>query len=109
MTPDAKTVFLSCMISRGPYATISQWVSLLRFSARTGKLTTINKLTVVSKGRNAGYNTAAPISPDDVLWTSYDGSKFVVASSLPGDTAGLYSGNHYTPIPWTANVIDAAW
>ena len=111
MTPDAKTVFLSCMSAwGGTPANFSQWVSLLRFSARTGKLTTINKLTLVNRNRNAGYKIWAPVSPDDVLWTSYDGSQAIIANIRPGaQNAGIYSGSHYTPIPWPANVIDAAW
>jgi hypothetical protein len=53
-----------------------------------------------------------------VLWTNDDGSKLVVFRAevfgplgvLPsGQTAAIYSGRRFTPIPWPAGVIDAAW
>ncbi len=83
---------------------------MLRFSARTGKLITVNRLTVVNQGRYVAYNTEADINPDDVLWTSYDGSKVIVADVRPGiPNAGIYSDSRYTPIPWPANIVGAAW
>jgi hypothetical protein len=110
MTPDSKTVFLTCTTENALPPGNSVWVSLLRFSARTGKLTTVNKLTVVDKGHYVGYNTSADVSPDDVLWTSCDGSKVIVANVRPGaPNAGIYRGSRYTPIPWPANIVAAAW
>ena len=50
------------------------------------------------------------VGPDDVLWTSYDGSKIIVANVRPGaPNASIYSGGLYTPIPWPANIVGAAW
>ncbi len=110
MTPDAKTVFLTYNTETASPPGDSVWVSLLRFSAQTGKLTTVNKLTVVNQGHYLAYNTEAEIGPDDVLWTSYDGSKVIVADVRPGvPNAGIYSGSRYTPIRWPANIVGAAW
>jgi hypothetical protein len=111
MTPDAKTVFITYQESKGQ----SNWTGLLRFSARTGALTTVNKVAQESEGRPAGGGS------DLVLWTNYNGSQLIVAgagSVQPASkqilfgldvTAGIYRGDHYSPIPWPANVIDAAW
>jgi hypothetical protein len=109
LTPDGKSAFVSYYESFGQ----SDWMGLDRFSAATGKLTVINKLTVTNEGNATGFGIhalpGADTAADDVLWSSYDGSKFVVVSARPGNTAGIYSGNRYTPIPWPANVLDAAW
>jgi hypothetical protein len=109
LTPDGKSAFVSYYESFGH----SNWIGLDRFSATTGQLTVINKLTVTNEGHATGFgihaNPTADTAADDVLWTSYDGSKFIVVSARPGNTAGIYSGNRYTPIPWPANVVDAAW
>jgi hypothetical protein len=109
MTPDGKTVFVEYATGGGPGEPI--WDNLVRFNVQTGTLTRINKLTIIGpKGRYTGYNSAAVIGPDDVLWTSYDGSKLIVADVRTGDpNAGIYSGSRYTPIPWPANIVAAAW
>ena len=109
LTPDGKSAFVSYDESRGQ----SDWIGLDRFSAATGQLTVLNKLTVTNEGHATGFgihaNTSADTAADNVLWASYNGNKFVVVSARPGNTAGIYSGNRYTPIPWPANVVDAAW
>jgi hypothetical protein len=109
LTPDGKSAFVSYLESFGQ----SNWIGLDRFSASTGQLAVINKLTVTNEGNATGFgihaNSIADTAADNVLWTSYDGNKFVVVSARPGNTAGIYSGNRYTPIPWPVNVIDAAW
>jgi hypothetical protein len=111
MTPDAKTVFITYQEGKGQ----SNWTGLLRFSARTGALTTVNKVTQESEGRPAGGGS------DSVLWASYNGSQLIVTGVGSGQaaskqklfgldvTAGIYRGDRYTPIPWPADVIDAAW
>jgi hypothetical protein len=110
MTPDGKTIFVA---SRTGYASASQplWDTLVRFSLQTGALTRVNKLTIGGRrGRYIGYNPGSVVGPDDVLWTSYDGSNAIVAEIKPGTpNAGVYSGNRYTPIPWPANIVGAAW
>ena len=114
MTPDARTVFISYQEGKGQ----TNWSGLLRFSARTGKLAMINKVTQTFAGRATGGGS------DLVLWSSYSGSEFVVTGAQRGPvftskqfpwfagpdlTAGIYRSHHYTPIPWPADVIDAAW
>lgn len=111
ITPDGKTVFIE--YSSGA-ATVM--MNLLRFSAATGTPTIVNQRPSFT----AGHTTGA--GPDDVLWTNYNGSKIIVLGGQPGpktggpftlvpagQTAGVYSGTHYMPLRWPANVIDAAW
>ena len=110
MTPDG-TMVLVDYVSGGPTPGSPLWFSLGRFDVQTGALTSINKLTVSNQaGHYTGYNPGAVIGPDYVLWTSYDGSKVIVADVRPGTpNAGIYSGTRYTPIRWPANIVAAAW
>jgi len=110
MTPDGKTVFAVYPTGRVPYSA-PLFYNLVRLSVQTGTLTRINKLTVSGRGsRYTGYNMGSVVGPDDVLWTSGDGGKAIVADVRPGiPNAGIYSGSRYTPIPWPANIVGAAW
>jgi hypothetical protein len=113
ITPDAKSVFIGYNPLGGMQAT------LMHFTATTGKAAEVNHVLVALPLRPTGYG------PDDVLWTNFNGSKFIVLGAKPGpkrgcahhvfcpepsgQTAGVYSGTQYTPLPWPANVVDAAW
>jgi hypothetical protein len=110
MTPDVKTVFAVYPTGRATFVK-PLFYNLVRFSVQTGALIRINKLTVSGwHSRYTGYNIGSVVGPDDVLWTSYDGSKAIVAEVRPGvPNAGIYSGSRYTPIPWPANIVGAAW
>jgi len=110
LTPDGRTMYVEYGTGGRPKGQ-PRWDNLVRFNLQTGGLTMVNKLTIVDRsGRYRGYNTAAVIGTDDVLWTSYDGSEVIVANVRPGaPNAGIYSGRHYTPIPWPANIVAAAW
>jgi hypothetical protein len=114
MTPDAKTVFITYQETKGQ----TTWSELLRFSASTGMVTTVNKVTQTFEGHLTGGGS------DLILWSNYNGSQIIVTGAMPGpvfasqhsqslvgpdSTAGIYRGSHYTPIPWPADVIDAAW
>jgi hypothetical protein len=114
MTPDAKTVFITYQEGKGQ----TNWTGLLRFSARNGTLTVINKVTQTFEGRPTGGGS------DLILWSNYNGSQIIVTGAKQGPvftskrfpsfagpdlTAGIYRGEHYTPIPWPADVTDAAW
>ncbi len=111
ITPNGKTVFIE--YGTGAAELVSH---LLRFSAATGQATVVNQVPTFLEGHTTGAG------PDDVLWTNDDGSKIIVLGAQPGpktggpftpipsgQTAGVYSGTQYTPLPWPANVIDAAW
>ena len=120
ITPNGKTVLIERNSGYG--ATLTSHLS--RFSAATGRPAFVNQVLTFA----AEHTTGA--GPDDVLWTNYDGSKIIVLGAQPGpktggfnasagkvvitptpagQTAGVYSGIHYTPLPWPANVVDAAW
>ena len=108
VTPDGHAMYVEYTTAGRSHA---RWDNLVRFTLQTRELTAVNKLTIVGRsGRYRGYNTSAVIRPDDVLWTSYDGSEVIVANVRPGaPNAGIYSGGRYTPIPWPANIVGAAW
>jgi len=110
MTPDGKTAFVEYATGGAPPRQPS-WLNLVRFDVQTGRQTSVNKLTVGGGGgRYSGYLPGAVVGPDDVLWTNYDGSQVIVANVRPGTpNAGVYNGRHYTPIPWPANIVGAAW
>jgi hypothetical protein len=105
MTPDGKTVYVSYPAGRGR----SEWMGLGRFSEVTSKFTVLNYLTTSNEGHGTGYDPGGNLATDNVLWTSYNGSKAIVMDAQPGQTAGVYSGGQYTPLRWPANVVDAAW
>jgi hypothetical protein len=109
MTPDGRTVFVEYATGGTPGG--PSWDNLVNFDVQTGALARISMLTVSGPGgRYVGYNPGADLGPDDVLWTSYNGSKVIVADVRPGvPNAGIYNGSHYTPIPWPSNIVAAAW
>ncbi len=102
LTPDGQSVFIQYSTMSGD--AVSRNI-LLRVSATTGKTTAV--VQVLRDAHSADY----------LLWTDDDASKFIVlrAADGPGEmnpsgqTAGIYSGRRYTPIPWPTGVIDAAW
>jgi hypothetical protein len=115
ISPDGKTVFIQYSTGAGTVA-----ANLLRFSAATGSGTVVNQVVSFTEGHTTGAG------PDDVLWTNDSGSKIIVLGARPGpktgglhgnvftappsgQTAGVYAGTHYTPLPWPANLVDAAW
>lgn len=111
MTPSGRTIYISYVESKGGYQNGWSWAGLLRYSVATRKLSVVNKLTIQEPGRygDNSYPTNDVLGPDDVLWTSYSGDLVIVADCRPGQTACVYHGSTYSPIPWPANVIDAAW
>lgn len=110
MTPDAKTAFIGYRLSRG----LSTWLYLDRFSTVTGRLTGVNKLTLYNEGHTTPYSYTYQLGyglgdVDTVVWTNDNGTESIVLGAAPGQSAGIYTGTHYTPLPWLPNVIDVAW
>jgi hypothetical protein len=114
ITPDGKSVF----IQYGSLTGSAERGNLLRFSASTGKATMVNQVVTWLGGEPTGSG------PDYVVWTNDDGSTFIVLGARPGpikaapgqltatpsgQTAGIYAGSRYAPLPWPAGVVDAAW
>ena len=46
---------------------------------------------------------------EQVLWTSGSGRVLVIAGARPGASAGIFRGDRYTAIPWSAGILAAAW
>ena len=110
MTPDGKSVFVSFNFTRGSLPRPAVNASLMRYSVATGRVTRINTLPLILEGGHAGgYSNSGPQIADTILWTSYNGSKVIVADAAPGHAVGVYSGGTYTPLHWPANAIGAAW
>jgi hypothetical protein len=105
VTPDGKSVFIHYSTSIGS----ADRSFLLRVSVTTGKTAFMHQILV---------HPANAQLDEYLLWTNNDGSKFIVfRAEFPypyevtpsGQTAAIYSGRRFTPIPWPAGVIDAAW
>lgn len=98
MTSDGKTVLMEVGFPvGGPF-------SVMRISTATGQAATINRLQT-----SAGYTEFGPLTVDTILWTNDNGSTVVIADAAPGHTLGVYSGGRYTPLPWPADAVGAAW
>jgi hypothetical protein len=70
---------------------------LLTMSAATGRVTArLNDLPVVS-----GYQ--------QVLWTDGTGSALVIFGLRSAASIGVLRDGHYTPLPSSAQIWDAAW
>jgi hypothetical protein len=109
MTPDGKSVFFSFNFSFGSRGRAVS-ASLMRFSAASGQVTKINTLPLVLQdGHAGGYDFGGPLTADTILWMNYNGSKVIVAGAAPGHAIGVYSDGTYTPLPWPANAVGAAW
>ena len=46
---------------------------------------------------------------EQVPWTSGLGRVLVIAGTRPGASAGIFHGDRYTPIRWSAGILAAAW
>lgn len=104
MTPDGKSVLISYAESRGLFVQMG----LGRLSVTSGTFRQINRLPFANNSHGTGYASVLQ-NADNVLWTNYDASKIIVENARPGQTAGIYTASHYTPLNWPANVLDAAW
>ena len=94
VTPDGRTIVAVRQL-RDPQPTGSQ--ELVTFSAATGKVALI--IDHVTDAR-----------PDQqVLWASSSGSELVITGYRLGASAGVLRGRQYTPIPWSAGILTAAW
>jgi hypothetical protein len=69
---------------------------LEKISVRTGK-----PISTLS-------NTTAGLY-DQVLWASPTGHVLVVMTGLRHHGTGIYTGTRFTPIPWPAGTVTAAW
>ncbi len=113
IAPDGKWVFIQYSLNASASAG-----TLLRFSATTGEAAVVNQVLTNRGGAATGSG------PDYLLWTNNDGSELIVLGARPGNirgmagqltavpsgqTAGVYSGRRYAPLPWPAGVVDAAW
>jgi hypothetical protein len=95
ITPDGRTVLIVAELDtkEGPHMQVRK--RLLKVSTATGKVTAIlNNLNI---GR------------EQVLYTNATGNVLVVSYAGPGVNAGILRGDTYTPLPWTARTLTAAW
>ena len=110
LTPDGHAVIIASHNPAGKM--FSQ--RLLRFSARAGKVVRVLRSTTSRDGRDeVTYG-----SYERVHWMSPSGDVLIVTDSQPGVRsrapfaavdAGMLTGGHYTPLPWSENTFTAAW
>lgn len=99
VTPGGRTIVAVRELTgpRGSGRGVRVRQELVKFSVATGKVTAIlNHLRIY-----AGY--------EQVLWTSGSGRVLVIAGARSGASAGIVRSGHYTPIPWSAGILAAAW
>jgi hypothetical protein len=96
VTPDGRSVIIDAAMG-----SVDVEQTLLRYSARTGAPTAVLGFLPQS---GLSHQTAV-----QVLWTSPDGSTILVTGARGQISAGLLHGGHYTPIPWSPLLQDAAW
>lgn len=93
ITPDGGSIIMDAAGGADPPGT------LLRYSARTGRLEAV-----------LGTGPSQPGSfARQVLWTSSDGSRILVIGFRGIHSAGVLHDGQYTPIPWSAQLLTAAW
>jgi len=73
--------------------------TLLQYSARTGALQAVLGQRPTTPG-NAAI---------EVLWSSPDGSTLLVTGLHGKDSAGVLHRGRYTAIPWSGQLLSAAW
>ena len=110
LTPDGHAIIVASHNPAGK--TFSQ--RLLRFSVPTGKAVRVLRSTTSRHGRDeVTYG-----SYERVHWMSPSGDVLIVTDSQPGVpsrapfaavNAGMLTGGHYTPLPWSENIFTAAW
>lgn len=98
VTPDGRTVLIPEELASGT-APARARDRLLKCSTATGQV------TVVLGDRN----TLGGYWYEQVMYTNATGSVLVVSGVRKGDTAGILRGGAYTPIPWSADTVTAAW
>jgi hypothetical protein len=103
LTPEGLSVLISYRESGGAPVVLNRLSG-----ANFGSLTWIHMPAHVT-GRTNGYRILRTVAAQSVLWTSADGNEFIASGARPGQTAGIYRGRSYTPLPWPTNVIGAAW
>ncbi|HEX3489713.1 MAG TPA: hypothetical protein VHU92_10220 [Streptosporangiaceae bacterium] len=98
LTPDQRALVAVRGISAPSAGGAAARQQLVRLSAATGQpMMVLNQLPV----HQGSY--------EQVLWTSASGQQLIVTGTEPGPSAGILDGHHFTPIPWTAGVLTAAW
>jgi len=97
VTPDGRSI-LAVIATEHNKAAGHATQELAEFSAAGGKLLAVLDRAPVTGG-----------SFERVLWTDFTGRVLVVARQLPGRDAGILAGGHFTRIPWSAQILVAAW
>lgn len=103
ITPDGRSIIVDAQTPQGGSDQGSAQPrppELLRYSARTGALQAV----VGTPPATAGLG-----SPAQVMWSSPDGSTILAIGFRDSHSAGLLHDGRYTPIPWSADLLSAAW
>jgi hypothetical protein len=97
ITPDGRTVIVAELVTQdGSHPQIRD--RLLKVSTVTGKVTAILNNLNINRGQVLYTNAAG-----NVLVVSYAGLRVNTVK------VGILRGDTYTPLPWTATTVTAAW
>jgi hypothetical protein len=95
ITPDGRTVVAVQELYANGNPVIAQ--RLVKFGTATGRLAQ----TLFTQRVVGGYS--------EILWTNASGSVLVVSLVAKGNSMGIFHGSTYTPIPWSREIVTAAW
>jgi hypothetical protein len=63
-----------------------------------------------SLARDSRGDASVHANHEQVPWASQTGTERIVTGARPRNGgAGIYAGNRYTPVPWRASLLTAAW
>jgi hypothetical protein len=95
ITPDGRTVIGVAELATkdGPHPQVDE--GLLKVSTATGQV------TAILSHPNIDYH--------QVMYTNATGNVLVVSRYAESANAGILRADTYTPLPWTATTVTAAW
>ena len=102
ITPDGRSIIVDAQTPVGGSdqgSAPTRPAQLLRYSARTGALQAVVGIPPATAGLGLAQ----------VMWSSLDGSTILAIGFRDGNSAGLLHDGRYTPIPWSADLLTAAW
>jgi len=101
ITPDGRTVVFATTLTTRDGRDYKTRQELLKVSVATGQVT-------ATLGPPKSLAVKA-LGGEQILYTNATGSVLVVGYAQLGTSAGILHGDTYTPIPWTASTVTAAW
>ncbi len=102
ITPDGRSIIVDAQTPVGGSdqgSAPTRPAQLLRYSARTGALQAVVGIPPATAGLGLAQ----------LMWSSSDGNTILVIGFRGVHSAGLLHDGRYMPIPWSAQLLSAAW